>query len=106
MLYSDTDRLYRGTNHVLPKACESQVVQRGARARIPLTQPTPPFRDHLLYRMSQEWAKSREEGWDNTRDTRIKEYNALFDPNMRHYFETPSVQGHLLRTGQVCAVVQ
>lgn len=51
--------------------------------------------------MSQEWAKSREEGWDNTKDTRIKEYNALFDPNMRHFFETPSVQGHLLRTGQV-----
>lgn len=55
----------------------------------------------FLHRMSQEWAKSREEGWDNTKDTRIKEYNALFDPNMRHFFETPSVQGHLLRTGQV-----
>lgn len=56
---------------------------------------------YLLCRMSQEWTKSREEGWDNTKDTRIKEYNALFDPNMRHFFETPSVQGHLLRTGQV-----
>lgn len=51
--------------------------------------------------MAQEREKSREEGWDSTRDTRIKEYNALFDPNMRHFFETPSVQGHLLRTGQV-----
>ncbi|CAM9224197.1 unnamed protein product, partial [Hapterophycus canaliculatus] len=45
--------------------------------------------------------KSREEGWDSTRDFRIKEYNALFDPNMRHFFETPSVQEHLLRTGQI-----
>eukprot|EP00903_Cladosiphon_okamuranus_P011014 g10403.t1 len=52
-------------------------------------------------RMSKEWAKAREEGWDNTKGTRIKEYNALFDPNMRHFFETPSVQGHLLRTGQI-----
>ncbi|CAM9330383.1 unnamed protein product, partial [Ectocarpus sp. 4 AP-2014] len=53
-------------------------------------------------RAAQERAKSREEGWDSTRDnTRIKEYNALFDPNMRHFFETPSVQAHLLRTGQI-----
>ncbi|CAN0490975.1 unnamed protein product, partial [Ectocarpus sp. 8 AP-2014] len=56
----------------------------------------------LLNRAVQERAKSREEGWDSTRDnTRIKEYNALFDPNMRHFFETPSVQAHLLRTGQI-----
>ncbi|CAM9822655.1 unnamed protein product, partial [Scytosiphon promiscuus] len=52
-------------------------------------------------RSSQERTKSREEGWDCTRDVRIKEYNALFDPNMRHFFETPSVQEHLLRTGQI-----
>ncbi|CAB1117964.1 unnamed protein product [Ectocarpus sp. CCAP 1310/34] len=56
---------------------------------------------------AQERAKSREEGWDSTRDnTRIKEYNALFDPNMRHFFETPSVQAHLLRTGQVFGSVE
>lgn len=52
-------------------------------------------------RVSQEREKAREEGWNNTRHTKLKEYNALFDPNMRHFFETPSVQSHLLKTGQV-----
>lgn len=52
-------------------------------------------------RVSHEREKAREEGWNSTRHTKLKEYNALFDPNMRHFFETPSVQGHLLKTGQV-----
>jgi sigma54-dependent transcription regulator len=29
------------------------------------------------------------------------EYNALFDPNMRHYFENRKVQDHLYKTGQI-----
>ncbi|CAM9470978.1 unnamed protein product, partial [Choristocarpus tenellus] len=45
--------------------------------------------------------KAREEGWDNSVGTTISQYNALFDPNMRHYFETPAVQSLLLRSGQV-----
>lgn len=49
----------------------------------------------------EERRKAREEGWDGSVENSIKGYNALFDPNMRHFFETPSVQGHLLKTGQV-----
>eukprot|EP00904_Undaria_pinnatifida_P003255 jgi/Undpi1/12930/HiC_scaffold_7.g02596.m1 len=52
-------------------------------------------------RLSHEREKAREQGWDSTRHTKLKEYNALFDPNMRHFFETPSVQEHLLKTGQI-----
>ena len=36
-------------------------------------------------------------------DTRTKsrsEYNALRDPNMRHYFQSRTVQSHLYRTGE------
>ena len=29
------------------------------------------------------------------------EYNALFDPNMRHYFENKKIQEHLYKTGQI-----
>ena len=28
-------------------------------------------------------------------------YNALYDPNMRHFFENGVVQSHLYRTGQI-----
>lgn len=47
--------------------------------------------------------KSREEAFDlrvcdmNARN----EYNALFDPNMRHYFENRRIQDHLFKTGQI-----
>ena len=29
------------------------------------------------------------------------EYNAIFDPNMRHYFENKKIQKHLYLTGQI-----
>ena len=32
---------------------------------------------------------------------KLKEYNALFDPNMRHYFENKKIQSHLYRSGQI-----
>ena len=39
--------------------------------------------------------------WDNSFSTSKTEYNALRDPNMRHYFENRSVQTHLYKTGQI-----
>ena len=39
--------------------------------------------------------------WDTTSGTHKQEYNALRDPNMRHYFENRSVQTHLYKTGQI-----
>lgn len=32
---------------------------------------------------------------------RLPEYNALFDPNMRHYFENKKIQRHLYNSGQI-----
>ena len=47
----------------------------------------------------------RESGWDlstcKSSTAKLPEYNALFDPNMRHFFENRVVQRHLHNTGQV-----
>ena len=47
--------------------------------------------------------EERENGWDlsSCRTTKLPEYNALFDPNMRHYFENRVIQKHLHTSGQV-----
>jgi hypothetical protein len=37
----------------------------------------------------------------NLNTVRLKEYNSLYDPNMRHFFENKNVQSHLYRTGQI-----
>mmetsp|Transcript_24785 Transcript_24785/g.76553 ORF Transcript_24785/g.76553 Transcript_24785/m.76553 type:complete len:146 (+) Transcript_24785:69-506(+) len=37
----------------------------------------------------------------DTRPSSRQEYNALRDPNMRHYFQNRSVQAHLYHTGQI-----
>lgn len=42
--------------------------------------------------------------WDNCSRLSVKrpeEYNALRDPNMRHYFQNRAVQSHLYKTGQI-----
>ena len=39
--------------------------------------------------------------WDSSPAGRKEEYNALRDPNMRHYFENRAVQTHLYATGQI-----
>mmetsp|Transcript_40861 Transcript_40861/g.52668 ORF Transcript_40861/g.52668 Transcript_40861/m.52668 type:complete len:110 (-) Transcript_40861:267-596(-) len=47
----------------------------------------------------------QEAGFDlstcKTSGSKLPEYNALFDPNMRHFFENRVVQKHLQRTGQI-----
>ena len=47
--------------------------------------------------------KLREEGFDlnSVPHAKLKPYNALHDPNMRHYFENPNVQRHLYKSGQI-----
>lgn len=47
--------------------------------------------------------KQREEGFDlnSINNTKLNEYSALHDPNMRHYFENPNVQRLLYQTGQI-----
>lgn len=51
----------------------------------------------------QERRKRKEDGWQmgNLNVVRLKEYNSLHDPNMRHFFENKKVQSHLYRTGQI-----
>ena len=55
-------------------------------------------RNRMLKRVEE-----RENGWDlsSSRTCKLPEYNALFDPNMRHYFENRVIQKHLHTTGQV-----
>mmetsp|Transcript_4992 Transcript_4992/g.7626 ORF Transcript_4992/g.7626 Transcript_4992/m.7626 type:complete len:170 (+) Transcript_4992:184-693(+) len=47
--------------------------------------------------------KQREEGFDlnSIPHAKLKEYSALHDPNMRHYFENPNVQRLLYQSGQI-----
>jgi hypothetical protein len=49
------------------------------------------------------YLKEREAAFNNDFGMRSKlpEYNALLDSNMRRYFENESVQAHLLQTGQI-----
>ena len=41
--------------------------------------------------------------WDASPAPPLSSYDALRDPNMRHYFENRSVQAHLYKTGQIDA---
>ena len=45
----------------------------------------------------------RENGFDSRFgvSANLTSYNALYDPNMRHFFENSTVQAHLYRTGQI-----
>jgi len=47
--------------------------------------------------------RERESGFDlnSVPHAKLNEYNALHDPNMRHYFENPAVQKQLYETGQI-----
>jgi hypothetical protein len=51
----------------------------------------------------EEVFERREKGFSLTglQAVRLREYNALFDPNMRHFFETKQNQYYLYRTGQI-----
>lgn len=51
----------------------------------------------------EEVFERREKGFSLTglQAVRLKEYNALYDPNMRHFFESKQNQYYLYRTGQI-----
>jgi len=50
----------------------------------------------------EAYLKMREQGFETGAfQCKLKEYNALHDPNMRHYFENRKVQGLLYSTGQI-----
>ena len=51
----------------------------------------------------QEILEKKEKGFDmnNLQSFKLKEYNALHDPNMRHFFESKNNQMLLYRTGQI-----
>ena len=51
----------------------------------------------------QEKLKKKEEGFSlqNLGSFKLPEYNALFDPNMRHFFENSKIQNHLYNSGQI-----
>ena len=50
-----------------------------------------------------ERLRAKEQGFQmgNLNTVRLKEYNSLYDPNMRHFFENRNVQQHLYKTGQI-----
>lgn len=51
----------------------------------------------------EEKLRGKEMGFQmgNLNVVKLKEYNSLHDPNMRHFFENRSVQALLYRTGQI-----
>lgn len=53
--------------------------------------------------LSESYMKKREQGFDlaSIPHASLKEYSALHDPNMRHYFENTHVQRLLYETGQI-----
>ncbi|GMI48531.1 hypothetical protein TrCOL_g5183 [Triparma columacea] len=50
-----------------------------------------------------QFYRDREAGFNNRFGvgTHLTSYNALYDPNMRHFFENSVVQSHLYRSGQI-----
>ena len=61
------------------------------------------FKGRKTQRISAGERKKREGGWqmNDLGKVRLNEYNSLYDPNMRHFFENKKVQGHLYSTGQI-----
>ena len=78
--------------------------------KIPPLQAQPPTLTLLLTSRrshqnacSDQFFADREAGFDTRFGVKanLTAYNALYDPNMRHFFENSVVQSHLYRTGQI-----
>eukprot|EP01084_Bolivina_argentea_P187239 322572_1 len=54
-------------------------------------------------RPNPKQAVTRESGWDSgtTAPQKKQPYNALYDSNLRHHFDSPSVRGHLHQSGLI-----
>lgn len=59
--------------------------------------------NETLHTRKERFLQEREAGFDNDFGVRSKlpEYNALQDENMKRFFENPRIQQHLWQTGQV-----
>lgn len=55
----------------------------------------------MSYGNRAEWDSTPTNSTSSMASRQHQEYNALRDPNMRHYFENRSVQTHLYKTGQI-----
>jgi hypothetical protein len=57
----------------------------------------------LKQQSSSNYLEKREQGFTmtNLQSVKMKEYNALFDPNMKHFFENKQNQYLLYKTGQI-----
>ena len=60
-----------------------------------------------MHTRKERFLQEREAGFDNDFGVRSKlpEYNALQDENMKRFFENPRIQQHLWQTGQVSSEV-
>lgn len=56
-------------------------------------------KEHLRHDLLEK----KEKGFNvsGLQSVKLKEYNALYDPNMRHFFESKHNQNLLYRTGQI-----
>ena len=61
------------------------------------------FVGRKIHRISDNERRKRENGWqmNDLGKVKLNEYNSLYDPNMRHFFENKKVQSHLYKTGQI-----
>jgi len=61
------------------------------------------FQGRKLHREPKDVLRKKEKGWEmgNLNTVKLKEYNSLYDPNMRHFFENKKVQTLLYSTGQI-----
>ena len=65
--------------------------------------PAHPPRTYLTLIRSEKYHSDREAGFNNRFGvaSHLTSYNALYDPNMRHFFENSVIQSHLYRSGQI-----
>ena len=61
------------------------------------------FVGRKIKREPKEVLRKKESGWQlgNLNKVKLNEYNSLYDPNMRHFFENKKVQTLLYSTGQI-----
>jgi len=61
------------------------------------------FVGRKMHREHKDVLRKKETGWEmgNLNTVKLKEYNSLYDPNMRHFFENKKVQTLLYSTGQI-----
>jgi len=61
------------------------------------------FVGRKVHREPKDVLRKKESGWQmgDLNKVKLNEYNSLYDPNMRHFFENKKVQTLLYSTGQI-----